>query len=47
MSNQEKNNPKSMEININDLESLINLSKKVNQDSQFAKKFANRLKKKV
>ena len=46
MSNQEKNNPKSMEININDLESLINLSKKVNQDSQFAKKFANRLKKK-
>ena len=44
MSNQEKNNPKSMEININDLESLINLSKKVNQDSQFAKKFANRLK---
>ena len=46
MSNQEKNNPKSMEININDLERLINLSKKVNQDSQFAKKFANRLKKK-
>ena len=46
MSNQEKNNPKSMEININDLERRINLSKKVNQDSQFAKKFANRLKKK-
>ena len=44
MNEQEKEEQHTMSVTRQELEKIRNFSKKTNQDPQFAKKFANRLK---